>query len=407
LAGHDISAGGLLVCLLEMCFSRNDVGLDIDFTPMRDQNPVRLFFSENPGVIIQVKDVDSVAVMLEDAIVDYKIIGRPTQDRKLRALTVFSEYEFDIDSLRDLWFKTSYLFDCKQSKDGLALKRYKNYKKQSLMYRFNSGFTGLPRDMGLEQGKSIKRDIKAAIIREKGVNGDREMAAALYAAGFNVKDVHMTDLISGRETLEDINFIVFVGGFSNSDVMGSAKGWAGAFIYNPKAKESLDNFFAREDTLSLGVCNGCQLMMALGLVNPPEKKAKMKLNKSGKFESAFINVSIMDNHSVMLSSMAGCRLGIWIAHAEGQFDLELNEDAYHIPLKYSYSEYPANPNGSTYDTAALCSENGRHLAMMPHLERAFLPWQWAHYPEGRDNDQVSPWLQAFVNAKNWIIEKTK
>jgi phosphoribosylformylglycinamidine synthase len=249
--------------------------------------------------------------------------------------------------------------------------------------------------------------IKAAIIREKGVNGDREMAYSLYLAGFDVKDVHMTDLISGRETLSDVNMIVFVGGFSNSDVLGSAKGWAGAFLYNEKAKAALDNFYKRDDTLSLGICNGCQLMIELGLVNRNhDRKPKMLHNASHKFESAFLNVTIQENNSVMLKSMAGSRLGIWVAHGEGQFSFPKEESSYRIPVKYSYEQYPGNPNGSQFNAAGLCSDDGRHLVMMPHLERAIFPWQWAHYPDDRKADEVSPWVEAFVNAREWI-EKNK
>ena len=232
------------------------------------------------------------------------------------------------------------------------------------------------------------------------------MAWALYLAGFDVKDVHMTDLISGRETLKDINMIVFVGGFSNSDVLGSAKGWAGAFLYNPTAKAALDAFYAREDTLSLGVCNGCQLMVELGLINPGhQSKAKMLHNATGKFESIFLNVDILENHTVMLGSMAGKRLGIWVAHGEGRFELPMAENQYHIPAKYSYHAYPGNPNGSDFDTAALASDNGRHLAIMPHLERSLYPWNWAYYPSSRQSDEVSPWIEAFVNARKWIEGK--
>jgi phosphoribosylformylglycinamidine synthase len=235
------------------------------------------------------------------------------------------------------------------------------------------------------------------------VNGDREMAYALYLAGFDVKDVHMTDLITGREDLSDVNMIVFVGGFSNSDVLGSAKGWAGAFLYNEKAKQALDSFYAREDTLSLGVCNGCQLMIELGLVNKDhDQKPKMAVNKSQKFESGFINVDIPENNSVMLKSFAGSRLGIWVAHGEGQFVLPKDISEYNIPLKYSYDAYPGNPNGSPQATAALCSEDGRHLAMMPHLERSFYTWHWAHYPNERKQDEITPWIEAFVNAREWI-----
>jgi phosphoribosylformylglycinamidine synthase len=216
----------------------------------------------------------------------------------------------------------------------------------------------------------------------------------------------MTDLISGRETLEDLNFIVFVGGFSNSDVLGSAKGWAGAFKYNEKAKIALDNFYRRTDTLSLGICNGCQLMVELGLVNPGHAKpVKMAHNASHKFESCFVSVDVLENQSVMFKSLAGKSLGVWVAHGEGKFLMPYEEAKYQIPVKFTYSNYPGNPNGSDYNTAAICSEDGRHLAMMPHIERAIYPWQWANYPADRKNDQVTPWIEAFVNALNWIKRK--
>jgi phosphoribosylformylglycinamidine synthase len=200
--------------------------------------------------------------------------------------------------------------------------------------------------------------------------------------------------------------IVFVGGFSNSDVLGSAKGWAGAFLYNPAAKAALDAFYKRNDTLSLGVCNGCQLMVELGLINPlHENKPKMRHNVSGKFESIFLNVDILENHTVMLGSMVGRRLGIWVSHGEGRFILPMAENQYHIPVKYSFIEYPGNPNGCDYNTAAIASDDGRHLAIMPHLERSLYPWNWAYYPTGRKEDEISPWIEAFINAKNWIAEK--
>jgi len=184
--------------------------------------------------------------------------------------------------------------------------------------------------------------------------------------------------------------------------LGSAKGWAGAFLYNEKAKIALSNFYARKDTLSLGVCNGCQLMVELDLIQPQhEKKAKMLHNESHKFESAFLTVDVLENDSIILKSLSNNKLGIWVAHGEGKFQLPYEESDYKIAMKYSYAEYPANPNGSDYNTAAICSADGRHLAMMPHLERAIMPWQWANYPENR-NDEVSPWLEAFVNARVWI-----
>jgi phosphoribosylformylglycinamidine synthase len=307
-----------------------------------------------------------------------------------------------IDHYRDLWFRTSYLLDRKQSGEKLAKERFENYGNHPLEFNFGK-FQGTFVSLNLDPGRRTPGGVRTAIIREKGVNGDREMAYALYLAGFDVKDVHMTDLIEGRENLEEVRMLVFVGGFSNSDVLGSAKGWAGAFRYNEKARLALQNFYARQDTLSLGVCNGCQLMIELNLVVPEhDQSPSMNHNASGKFESAFLCVRVQKNRSVMLGSLAEMNLGVWVAHGEGRFVLPKSEDQYHIAAKFSRPAYPANPNGSDYNVAAICSADGRHLAMMPHLERAFLPWQWANYPDSRRQDEVTPWLEAFVNARKWI-----
>ena len=407
LAGHDIASGGLITTLLEMCFSDNIGGMKVDLSGIGETDLAKVLFSENPGIVIQCENSDEVKKQLNVAGVNFIILGSSVPYRKIRVCNFETEVDFDIDTLRDLWFKTSYLLDRKQTKKELALERFKNYKKNELQYNFKD-FTGKAADYGIDMNRRKSTGIKAAIIREKGVNGDREMAYAMYLAGMDVKDVHMTDLIAGRETLEDINMIVFVGGFSNSDVLGSAKGWAGAFKYNQKAKVALEKFYQREDTLSLGVCNGCQVMVELGLVYPEHSiQAKMLHNESGKFESAFLNVDIQENNSVMLGNMAGMKLGIWVAHGEGKFYLPFNEQEYNIPMKYSLNEYPANPNGSHFSAASLCSDNGRHLVMMPHLERGFKPWHWPYYPDERKMDEVAPWIQAFVNARKWIVEKTE
>jgi phosphoribosylformylglycinamidine synthase len=397
----------LIVTLLEMCFSNIKGGMKVDLTGIGEPDLVKVLFSENPGIVIQCADNDAVKSKLEEEGVSFVSIGFPAARRKVQVKHFDTDIEFDIHSLRDLWFKTSYLLDKKQSGRDLALERFKNYKKNEYQFSFND-FSGKAADYGIGLNRREPSGIKAAIIREKGVNGDREMAYALYLSGMDVRDVHMTDLIAGRETLEDLNLIVFVGGFSNSDVLGSAKGWAGAFKYNEKARIALDNFYSRTDTLSLGVCNGCQLMVELGLVYPGhDVKPQMLHNESNKFESAFVNVDILENHSVMLENMAGMKLGIWIAHGEGKFNLPYNETEYHIPVKYSHDYYPANPNGSHYATAAICSDDGRHLAIMPHLERSFAPWQWAYYPAERKMEDVAPWIMAFVNARDWIAGKLK
>lgn len=408
IAGHDISSGGLITTLLEMNFAQNSWGMSLDLSEIEANDDVELLFSENPGVVIQVRDNKAVFSCLEENGIDYRIIGEPIKGNVLALKTKNKTYHLDIPSLRDLWFRTSYLFDKKQSGEALALQRFENYKKHERLIQFPAKFTGLYADYGIVRGRRVETGVRAAIIREKGVNGDREMAWSLYLAGFDVKDVHVTDLIAGRENLEDVNLIVFVGGFSNSDVLGSAKGWAGALKYNPLAKQAIDNFYARKDTLSLGVCNGCQLMTELDLIYPEQnQKPKMLHNDSHKFESNFLTVDVLENESIMLKSLSGSRLGIWIAHGEGKFQLPYEEEQYAIPMKYSFETYPANPNGSQYNAAAICSKDGRHLAMMPHLERSIHPWQWGFYPSENGNaaHQVTPWIEAFVNARKWVEEK--
>ena len=397
LAGHDIGSGGLITTLLEMCFADNNLGAKIDFSALEEKDLVKILFSENIGLVLQAKD-DTVFEKAFNGIEYYKI-GTVTNSDTLQIATL----QLPISNLRDSWFETSYLLDQKQSKNNKAKERFDNYKNQALQYTFPTHFTGLKPVIS----SAVERP-KAAIIREKGSNSEREMANAMYLAGFDVKDVHMTDLISGRETLEDIQFIGAVGGFSNSDVLGSAKGWAGAFLYNEKANTALKNFLKREDTLSVGICNGCQLFMELEVINPEhEIHGKMKHNDSHKHESIFTSVTVQENHSVMLKTLAGTTLGVWVSHGEGKFHLPYEENKYNIVAKYAYEGYPANPNGSDYNTAMLCDKTGRHLVMMPHIERSTFPWNWAHYPDRGQKDEVSPWLEAFVNARKWIENQNK
>ena len=396
IAGHDIGSGGLITTLLEMCFANNNLGASIDLSTFEEKDLIKILFAENIGIVFQAKNDLELESKLNSNNIHFHKIGKITNEATLN----FGQFSFDIPKYRDIWYSTSYLLDQKQSKNGMAKVRFENYKNQPLNYIFPSHFTG--KKPVIDPSKLRP---KAAIIREKGSNSEREMANAMYLAGFEVKDIHMTDLISGRENLEDIQFIGAVGGFSNSDVLGSAKGWAGAFLYNEKAKTALANFFKRDDTLSVGICNGCQLFMELEVINPEhEVHGKMKHNTSRKHESGFTSVTIQDNNSVMLSTLAGSTLGVWISHGEGRFNLPLPEDNYNIVSKYAYADYPANPNGSDYNTAMLCDKTGRHLVMMPHIERSTFQWNWANYPKNR-NDEVSPWHEAFVNARKWIETK--
>ncbi|KQC28753.1 phosphoribosylformylglycinamidine synthase [Flagellimonas eckloniae] len=397
-AGHDIGSGGLITTLLEMCFADTDLGAELDLTPLMEVDTIKVLFAENIGLVIQTKD-ENAAKIIQQSGVEIHSIGKVISEGQLKLKNQGIEIGLNVASLRDTWFKTSYLLDDKQTAQGLAKDRYDNYKNQSLNYSFPQNFEGsLPSRSQPENNRP-----KAAILREKGSNSEREMANAMYLAGFDVKDVHMTDLISGRETLEDIQFLGAVGGFSNSDVLGSAKGWAGAIKYNERANKVINDFFARPDTLSIGICNGCQLFMELDLINPDHKThGRLTYNDSGKHESNFTSVKVQKNNSVMLSSLEGTTLGVWISHGEGKFSLPHTENQYDIVAKYGYESYPANPNGSDFNTAMLCDKTGRHLVTMPHIERSIFPWNWAYYPKDKQNDKVSPWLEAFVNARKWI-----
>ncbi len=414
-AGHDVASGGLITTLLEMCFANVNLGADFDITSLNEEDSIKVLFAENSGIVFQADA--SVETILSKNNIKFFNIGTANNSGKVTIKNNEDNFTFDVTKTRDTWYKTSYLLDQKQTANNLAKTRFDNYKNQPLKYVFPKHFTGKLEDIIASKTKQSapnkkiatshtplnggKRP-KAAIIREKGSNSEREMANAMYLAGFDVKDVHMTDLISGRETLEGIQFIGAVGGFSNSDVLGSAKGWAGAFKYNEKANTALKDFFAREDTLSVGICNGAQLWMELDLINPEHKvHGKLTYNNSQKHESAFTSVKIQENNSVMLSTLKDCELGIWISHGEGKFDLPLSEENYNIVAKYGYEGYPNNPNDSDFNTAMLCDKTGRHLVTMPHIERSTFQWNWANYPKGR-KDEVSPWLEAFVNARKWI-----
>ena len=399
-AGHDIASGGLITTLLEMCFADVNLGANFDISSLNEEDTIKVLFAENSGIVFQADA--SVEAILSAQNIEFFTIGTANNSGIVSIKNKEDLISLKVSEMRDVWYKTSFLLDQKQTANNLAQERFDNYKKQPLTYQFPTNFSGkLPKNTNTPKTSRPK----AAIIREKGSNSEREMANAMYLAGFDVKDVHMTDLISGRETLEDIQFIGAVGGFSNSDVLGSAKGWAGAFLYNAKAKKALKNFFKREDTLSVGICNGAQLWMELDLINPEHKvHGKLIHNDSQKHESSFTSVKIQENNSIMLSSLAGTELGVWISHGEGKFNLPEEEKNYNIVAKYGYEGYPNNPNGSDYNTAMLCDPSGRHLVTMPHIERSIFQWNWANYPAGR-KDEVSPWINAFINAKKWIENK--
>ena len=394
-SGHDIGSGGLITTLMEMCFPSLNIGMNLDLDGLEEEDTSRLFFSEKSGLVIQSNfDIESI---LKKENIRCVRIGRVTKKSILRVKNHSQSFELQISKYRKKWMEISSKMEEFQTNKKLAKIRAENIIKQPLKFKFPSGFSGI-------HPKKKKYVVNAAVLREKGSNSEREMAYIMDMCGFKVRDVHMTDIIEGRENLKDISFLVAVGGFSNSDVLGSAKGWAGAFKYNLNSKKIISDFFNRDDTLTLGVCNGCQLFIELGMINPDdEKKPKMEFNTSGKLECIFSPVQIKKSSSIMMKNLEGSILGIWSAHGEGKFSFPYGEEKYQISGKYYYGDYPSNPNGSDFNSAMLCSEDGRHLVMMPHLERSTFPWNWAYYPKNRKNDSVSPWVVAFESAYKWLI----
>jgi phosphoribosylformylglycinamidine synthase len=406
LAGHDVSSGGLLGAVAEMSFA-GDIGVSLSIDGTSD-SIIKTLFTEKPGVVIQVEPAlaDEIAQRAQDKGLSCKKIADVggTQFRLHAAELGFST---SVAELRRVWFKPSFLLDRKQTKEELAKERYERFDAHPLKYQFPDDFNGAIAAHSLNFEQRPQSGVRAAILREKGTNGDREMAFALHTAGMLTKDITMSDLIQGRETLDDVDVLVFPGGFSNSDVLGAARGWAGAFKYNDSARNALARFSERQDTLMLGVCNGCQLMVALDLLTPdqPSGKIRMNHNESGKFESCFVGVRVQETNNVFLKPLVGSELGIWVAHGEGRFSLDNSSDAYSVPLTFSSADYPANPNGSDLNAAAISSIDGRRLAIMPHLERSMFSWNWPH--RGDKEFEVSPWILAFTAARDWVLDAKK
>ena len=393
-SGHDVSSGGLITTILEMSFVSSRIGLEIFLNEFNEDDLIKILFAENHALVIEAeKTIESDLINNN---IKFLQIGKTVTSNNIKIQKDKENYTLNIDDYRRKWFDKSLKLDSIQSGYEYAKKRYTNLKSNELKFKFPKWFNGVFK-------KINNKKIKAAILREKGSNSEREMAYAMYVSGFDVIDVHMTDLMSGREDLSEIKLLVAVGGFSNSDVLGSAKGWAGTFMYNEKAKKSLKNFYSKKDNLSLGVCNGCQLFMELGLItNDLKNRTFMDHNDSGKFECVFTSVKIEKNNSIMFKNFENSNLGIWSAHGEGKFILPGEETDYNIIGKYSKNTFPSNPNGSNFNTAILANKDGRHIAMMPHLERSLFPWNWGFYPENKSIHTISPWIQAFKNAYDWL-----
>jgi phosphoribosylformylglycinamidine synthase len=417
LSGHDRSDGGLITTLLEMAFAGN-CGIDINLPAETAQgrDAVSDLFSEELGLVIEYLPSNEAAVfaILNKAEVPYQDIGKSTADTLIKvAISWKNVLDEDMLVLRDIWEETSHRLDLMQrDPENIREERKNSYDRKGPS--FVVPFT--PKPTAVSILKRIDKP-KVAIIREEGSNGDREMVSSFQLAGFEPWDVTMTDLLDGRVQLGQFRGLAFVGGFSYADVLDSAKGWAASIRFNKKVWDAFETFYHRPDTFSLGVCNGCQLMALLGWV--PWRGIADKLqprfihNRSGRFESRFATVKIHPSPALMLKGMEGSSLGIWVAHGEGRAYFPdkniFNEAEFGLaPIRYidddgkTTESYPFNPNGSPAGIAALCSPDGRHLAMMPHPERTVLTWQWAWLPgQLKRSLAASPWLRMFQNAREW------
>ena len=396
LAGHDRSDGGLITCILEMCIAGNR-GCEIELNS--DFSPIDYLFSEELGLVFEAQ-YSSLSLYTKD--IPVYLIGKTNNTKHINVLyNSESVVDTDVATIRNLWENTSFELEKLQCNPDCAKEEMKNIAREPV-YMCSSRITSqLPKKI-MEKNMSNSAP-KVAILREEGSNGDMEMASAFEHAGFEVWDVNMNDLNENSNLLEIFNGIAFVGGFSYSDVFGAAKGWCAAIKYNENIRKQFKRFYEREDTFSLGICNGCQLMAELNWI----PKCKFVKNNSGRFESRFSTVKIGKSNSMMLKGLEDTVLGIWVAHGEGKCVYE-NIPESCMALNYvdengeKTEEYPLNPNGSNDGITGICSENGRHLAMMPHPERCFLKWQVPYtQPCISDRSPYNPWFRIFMNAYDW------
>jgi len=419
LAGHDRSDGGLAVVLMEMAFAGN-CSIDVVVPETCEgAGEIGTLFNEEAGIVLEVADADVQSVL--DAFsaknvpcIEIGTVSAGGDSIKIAVGTLKPCVNEKMTVLRDLWEETSFRLEHRQRNPECVIQEETGLKSRKAP-EWKLTYTPEPTDDTI---MSAPKKHKVAIIRQEGSNGDREMNSAFISAGFESWDVTVSDLVNGRVTLDDFRGIVFVGGFSYADVLDSGKGWAGVIKFNENVFQQFEAFKKRKETFSLGVCNGCQLMALLGWIPsseglPEERQPRLLENDSGKFESRFSSVKIVESPAIMFKGMEGSSLGVWVAHGEGRVhfpDQEVYENVKSsnlAPLRYVNDSneiteaYPFNPNGSPDGMAALCSEDGRHLAMMPHPERVFTTWQWPWMPEEWSEYKVGPWLKMFQNAREF------
>ncbi len=403
LASHDVSQGGVIVSALEMAFV-GDIGLTLN---LRTFPTAVSLFSEQAGVLLQVRDeeLEGIVSKASDLGLDLRVVG----DIKGRAISLISPeftHRLELEELRRVWLKPSFQFDSLQVPRALAKERFESLNSVPLELNWPSGFDSSGKNVEFSVSKPKRSGLEAVVVREKGTNGDRELAACLYASGFDVRDVTMDEVVRGSVDFKNTSFLAFPGGFSNSDVLGAGRGWATSWIYSDKAKEILNEFYERPNTLSIGVCNGCQLMTSLGLIDRTNPEGiQMSHNDSGKFESTFVGLTVEDSSAIMLKDLKGSTIGAWVAHGEGKFNLDADKSKFQLALKYSSESYPRNPNGSDLRAAGVCSIDGRHLALMPHIERSFINWQLPNLETSQSRSEFSPWIVCFTSARDWLLER--
>ncbi|KAF1761806.1 hypothetical protein GCK72_010063 [Caenorhabditis remanei] len=437
LAGHDISDGGMITAILEMAFAGN-VAVDVNIRNTKEHtSPIDLLFAEECGIIIEVLNSEDVIRKLEDVNIECQVIGTASEtygpDAHIR-IHVDDKLEINekLVDLREEWELVGDKLGEFQT-NMKSLKEAKEFRGKCRKINYKCDFEWFYETSFIYHEQYFSTAPRVAIIREEGSNGDREMASAFTLAGFQTFDVTMTDILSGH-TLDAYRGVAFVGGFSYADVLGSARGWAAGVMFNEQVSKQFEHFRLRTDTFSYGVCNGCQLMAQLGWIGDEregnaclETTVFLDENECGRFESSFGPVKIEKCKSIMLSGMENAILGLWSSHGEGRFTYRSSEilqnlrengqvcvrfcdDQGKIGSDHNCENlpYPLNPNGSIDDVAAICSRDGRHLAMMPHADRSFLTWQWAELNSVTWNtrfDQqtvaLSPWIRMFRNAFNW------
>ncbi len=409
LAYHDRSDGGLFVTLAEMTFAGH-TGIDIELEDT--ENIIANLFNEELGAVIQIKreDEQSVKQTFVNAGIDEQAlhtIGTVNSDYKLRLKQGESLIlESPINELHKKWSSTSFQIQSLRDNPECAQQEF-----DGIGSKLDSGlFVDTTFELKSNPLAFINTNAKPkmAILREQGVNGQLEMAAAFDRAGFECIDVHMQDLIDGQIKLESFNGLVACGGFSYGDVLAAGGGWAKSILYNDKISKMFEIFFNRTDTVALGVCNGCQMMSQLrDLIPGASDWPDFLRNQSEQFEARLVMVEVMDSPSVLFNDMAGSKIPVVVAHGEGRVSYKSKELISNAAMRYidnsglSTESYPFNPNGSINGLTGLTNDDGRITIMMPHPERVFLRKQFSYLPS-QWNNEYSPWMKMFLNAREWL-----